>query len=134
MKYRYSLKKDIKNTYWTLKDYTWFKNHPDVVVFWPNPIRWLWLMTWLLITKKPKIKNSGEIICYFVSCGTWGAYHPDENAISICPYKINKSPDGNILDVIHHELLHLKHPEADELEHNEKEMYINSISKKSQEK
>jgi len=127
IKYRYSLIKDIKNAIWILGDRKWFKNH-DVVVFWPNPLRWIWLLFWIIFSKKPVIKADRDIVCYLVSSGTWGAYHPEEYAISICPWKINQSIDKGIEGVIRHEILHLEHPEGDEMDHAEKEAYVDNFS------
>ena len=124
IKYRYNLKKDIKNAIWTINDRGWFKDHSDIVVFWPNPLRWLWLMLWMMLSKKPNLEYEKDITCYWVSSGTWGSYHPDNNEIRICPWKIKTSPDGSVEEVIKHEITHLLHPEADEFEHDEKEKYI----------
>jgi len=129
--YKYSLKKDIKNALWTIGDRAWFRKHPAIVVFWPNIFRWFWLLSWILFAKKPKADYfSQDIVCYWVSSGTWGSYHPEENAISICPWKIKESPDKNIEGVISHEITHLLHPEADVMNHEDKERYIEEVTLK----
>ncbi len=86
-------------------------------------------MFWLIFSKKPKIEVDQDVTCYWVSSGTWGSYHPDTYEIRICPWKINRSPDKNALGVIRHELMHLQHPEADGLKHEEKEKFIENLTK-----
>lgn len=65
-----------------------------------------------------------EIICYWISSGTWGSYsYPDK--IFICPKDINKA--GGLQRVIQHEITHLKYfSETENLKHAEKEDFINS--------
>lgn len=128
IRYKYSLLKDIKNALWTIGDREWFKEHSSITVFWPNPLRWIWFLLWFIFAKKPTIQTENDIICYIVSSGTWGAYHPDEMAISICPWKISESPDKNMEGIIRHEITHLEHPEADSWEHYEKENYIEKLT------
>jgi len=129
IKYRYSLVRDIKNAIWTINDRKWFKEHSSIVKFWPNPIRWLWLLFWIISTKKPNIETEESIVCYWVSSGTWGAYHPDDMSISICPWKLEQCPD-DLEELIKHEILHLEHPEMDTLEHEKKERLIENLSKR----
>ena len=88
-------------------------------------------MLWIIFSKKPLVQIDQDITCYWRSSGTWGMYHPNKKAISICPWMIKKAP-GNIEGVIKHEIIHLTHPEADmKGTHEEKENYINQLSYKN---
>lgn len=129
--YKYDYKWDIKIAHRTTRKRKWFEEH-NLVVFYPNILRWVWLMFWTLTSKKPLIAIGDAVTCYWVSSGTWGAYHPDKKAISICPYLIKNAP-GGLEGVIRHEITHLNHPEADNMDnHEEKERYINEHSKNLQ--
>lgn len=127
--FKYNIIKDIKNALWTIKDYKWFKEHNDIVVFWPNPLRWVWLLIWIVFTKKPRVESKDNIACYWVSSGTWGAYNTKDMSVNICPWKMKQCPDS-LEDLIAHEILHLEHPEANDLPHNEKEKYIENLAEK----
>lgn len=74
--------------------------------------------------KGPKIITTKNITCYWLSSGTWGTYYEDENAIGICPWKIEKE---GLANVIIHEIVHLEHPEAENMTHKKKEEYIEEI-------
>ncbi len=78
--------------------------------------------------KGPKIETKKPIVCYWLSCGTWERYYEDENAIGICPYKIEKE---GLENVIIHEIAHLEHPEANKMDHEKKEKYIEDIVEKN---
>lgn len=105
-------------------DEEWCKAH-KIVYFKPSVALKKWLKKWLKTVKLPKIETTPDIICYWREFGTWGMYHPDDNSISICPYRIEEA--GGLEEVIKHELSHLKHPEADQMSHEEKEEYINEV-------
>jgi len=96
----------------------------DIVYFKPTLVRRRWLRKWLKTAKLPIIECKPDIVCYWRYFGTWGMYHPDDNSISICPYKIENV--GGLEEVIKHEISHLRHPEADEMTHEEKERYIST--------
>ena len=98
----------------------------NIVYFKPSKKRKAWLKKWLKTAKLPKIETDKDIICYWRDHGTWGMYHPEDNSISICPYKIEKA--GGLEKVIKHEITHLQHPEANKMPHKEKEKYIKSRS------
>lgn len=120
--YKYNLLKDIKNALdTTFKDRA-FLIENKLKVFWPNPFRWLWLM--LNMPKGPSIETKKPITCYWLSCGTWGTYYENENAIGICPWKIEEE---GLRNVIVHEIAHLQHPEAETMPHDKKEEYIEKI-------
>lgn len=72
----------------------------------------------------------GDVECYIRTFGPWGMYHPEDNCISICPIDINRAP-GGLVGTIEHEITHLKHPEANALEHEKKEEYINNLQETS---
>jgi predicted SprT family Zn-dependent metalloprotease len=103
------------------------KEH-NIVYFAPTKKLKTWLEKWLETAKLPVIGTEHNIICYWRYFGTWGMYHPKDNSISICPYKIENAP-GGLEGVIKHEIKHLQHPEADNMRHEEKENYIENISK-----
>ncbi len=67
----------------------------------------------------------GGVDCYIRYFGPWGMYHPEDNCISICPIDIHRAP-GGLIGTIEHEIAHLRHPEANSMEHEKKEDYINS--------
>lgn len=104
------------------------KEH-NIIYFKPTPKLKIWLEKWLKTTKPPVIECKPNIICYWRYFGTWGMYHPEDNSISICPYKIDNVP-GGLEGVIRHEIEHLRHPEADTMPHEEKENYIENIESK----
>jgi len=113
----------------------WFEDSSDsgkfckeqgIIYFKPSKNRKAWLKKWLKSTKLPKIETKKDIICYWRDHGTWGMYHPEDNSISICPYRIDEA--GGLEEVIRHEIAHLNHPEANDLNHTDKEHYINNIS------
>lgn len=99
------------------------KEH-DIVYFTPTPERKAWLENWLKTAKLPVIECTPDVVCYWRYFGVWGEYHPNNNSISICPIEIEKA--GGLEEVIRHELVHLQHPEANEMPHEEKEDYINN--------
>jgi hypothetical protein len=123
LRYKYNLNWDLQNAKWTLSELKWL-NENRIVVFYPNFFRWLWLLFWIMISKKPSIVVTKDITCYWVSSGTWGSYHPDLNAISICPWKVKDSPGGNLESLIIHEIVHLEHPELSNLSFEEREKKI----------
>ncbi|MCX6783464.1 MAG: hypothetical protein NT141_00065 [candidate division WWE3 bacterium] len=67
----------------------------------------------------------GNITCYIRTFGPQGMYHPEDNCISICPIDIDKAP-GGFVGTIKHEITHLSHPEANSMDHEKKEDYINN--------
>lgn len=116
-----------------IEDY--FKYDPDdekfceehsIVYFKPTPKRKAWLKNWLKTAKLPVIKSTHDVTCYWRDFGVWGEYHPDNNSISVCPIEIERA--GGLEEVIKHELSHLKHPEANNMPHEEKEKYINNLN------
>ncbi len=72
--------------------------------------------------KFPDIEQ--DMKCYITYFGPWGMYFPEDNCISICPINIEKAP-GGLKGVVLHEITHLKHPEVDGLDYEDKEKYIN---------
>lgn len=120
--YKYSLIKDIQRAFDIVFKNRIFLIENNLIVFWPNPIRWVWLV--FNMPKGPKIQTTSDITCYWLSCGTWGTYYENENAIGICPWKIEKE---GLKEVIVHEIVHLEHPEAEEMDHEKKEEYIEKI-------
>ncbi len=120
IKYRYSLIKDIR---WALEYSSKEMDAYGVVHFAPNLFLWLWTMFWFLFARKPQVEWSG--ICYIRSSGCWGMYHPQFNmSISVCPLGSDNAPYG-LKGSIKHEIVHLEHPEWDELPHEEKEANVN---------
>ncbi|MFH0874074.1 MAG: hypothetical protein V1846_04540 [Candidatus Komeilibacteria bacterium] len=118
--YKYSLIEDLRWSYRTLSNLKWLKQK-KLVVFYPNIFRML-----LLWFKRPKIElfSDRDIICYWVHCGTWGAFTPP-NKIFICPWEIENA--GGFNKVIDHEIKHLiYYEETKHLEHEEREKIINS--------
>ena len=105
------------------------KEH-GIIYFPKDPLRLKWLRKWWKENKGklPIIETKKDIKCWFCSYGVWGQYHDDFNAISICPWQIDRV--GGLEDTIKHELTHLEHPEADTMSHEEKEKYIESIDDK----
>jgi hypothetical protein len=101
------------------------KEH-NIVYFKPTPERKAWLENWLKTVKLPVIESDPDVICYWRYFGVWGEYHPEDNSISICPFEIERA--GGLEEVIKHELEHLKHPEANNLPHKDKEDYINNLN------
>ncbi|MFH1899563.1 MAG: hypothetical protein ABIJ82_03820 [Patescibacteria group bacterium] len=125
--YKYNYRWDLQNANWTIRKRRWFEEH-NIVVFYPSILRWFWLMFWILVSKKPSVAVKESITCYWLSSGPWGAYHPDKNAVSICPWMIKDAP-GGLEGVIKHEIAHLNHLEADTMDsHEEKEKYIEKYS------
>lgn len=100
----------------------WCKEH-QIVYFKPSKERKEWLKNWLKTVKLPQIECTPDITCYWRDFGVWGMYHPEDNSVSICPFEIEKA--GGLEETIRHELEHLKHPEANDLPHENKEEYIN---------
>lgn len=96
-----------------------------IVYFKPTVTRKKWLEKWVKTAVLPVIDCHPDVICYWRYFGTWGMYDREDNSISICPYKIERA--GGLVKVIKHELLHLQHPEADNMEHDEKEVYIENL-------
>lgn len=77
--------------------------------------------------ERPKIDN--DMTCYFVSCGTWGAYRPP-NTVLVCPIDFEKS-GMTMGDNIMHEITHIAHEhDVKNMTHAEKESYIRAIGKK----
>lgn len=101
-----------------------FCREHNIVYFKPTPERKAWLENWLKTVKLPVIESDPGVICYWRYFGVWGEYHPKDNSISICPIEIERA--GGLEQVIKHELAHLKHPEANNMPHEEKEDYINN--------
>jgi hypothetical protein len=119
--FKYSLLKDFQNFFEIFGQRKWLKEQ-GIKFFWPSFFRLI-----KIIFRRPKIVFSTDIpvVCYFVSNGTWGAYeHPDR--IIIMPFDLPE--DMTLEELIGHEIAHLKHPEADSLEHAEKEKYIDKQS------
>ena len=121
LKYKY-----VNNYYEYDPDEEEFCNKHNIIYFKPDKQRELWLENWMKTTTLPEIETDPDIVCYWRSFGTWGMYHPDDKSISVCPYRIEEVP-GGLEGVIRHELEHLKHPEADKMEHEKKEDYINNL-------
>lgn len=126
MRYKYSLVEDIKSVFWTLKSWRELKRD-DVYIIKPSLRRWLWLLRNL---PDPKVDFEDlNIICYWVSCGVWGRYSHDHQAIYICPWEmacVNETVESLII----HEVAHLKHPEAEDFPtYQEKEEYIEEKEK-----
>lgn len=94
-----------------------------IIYFTPDKKRMAWLKKWLKTAKLPAIEDTPDVECWFRAYGVWGVYHPDDNCISICPWEIERC--GGLELVIKHELIHLQHPVADSMSHEEKEDYIN---------
>lgn len=69
----------------------------------------------------------GDVTCYIRYFGPWGMYHPNDNCISICPIDIERAP-GGFVGTVKHEITHLLHPEANLMDHEKKEDYINNHS------
>jgi hypothetical protein len=127
LRYKYDFQWDLQNAKWTLAEFKWLKDH-RIVVFYPNFIRWIWLLLWIVISKKPTLEINSDVISFWVSSGTWGSYHPERNSISICPWKIKDSPGGNLESLIVHELVHLEHPELGNLSFEERENKIEEFT------
>ncbi len=102
-----------------------FCKENNIVFFKPNKKRVQWLENWLKEFTPPKIDCREDIICYWRHFGTWGMYHPEDNSISICPFKIENAP-GGLKETIKHEITHLKYPEANTMSHKDKERFINN--------
>lgn len=117
--------KDVKNSIETIKDIKWLIEK-DLFVIWPDPIKWVWLLWWIITNKGPQIDTDKDIACYWLSSGTWGMYYEGEDAIGICPWKLNLCED-TLEELIIHEITHLEHPEAEEMDHEDKERYIENI-------
>lgn len=96
----------------------------NLVYFEPNESNKALVDIFFKTYKFPEIE--GTVDCYIRYFGPWGMYHPEDNTISICPIKIEKAP-GGLVGVVKHELLHLQHPEANQMETEEKEKYIESL-------
>ena len=121
--YKYNLIRDFRHSFdMIVHARSW--NPEGVRVFWPNPLRWLWLMWWHVTNPKPVIEESKQYTVYFVHAGCWGEYRPDRNEVIICPWKVDESIDKTLEELINHELTHLEHPEADDWAYGEKEDYI----------
>ena len=98
----------------------------NIVYFSPSKELEIWLQNWLKTAKLPVINTKPDIVCYWRSFGTWGMYHPEDYSISICPYKIEEAP-GGLEGTIKHEILHLQHPELNDMDHLDKEDAINDL-------
>lgn len=123
VKFKYSIIKDIQTFFEISKEKKWLREH-DIKVFKPSFLRFL-----KIIFARPKIKFESDIpvTCYFVSNGSWGSYESPDKII-IMPFDL---PDYMSLhELIEHEIEHLKHPEADEMDHEDKEQYIENKTKK----
>ena len=119
IKYKYNFFIDLKWGWRTIKNYRWLKSK-NLKIFLPNPFK----MAYLIIKKPkcPKINIKKNIICYWLSSGTWGAYTPP-NKIFICPWKIHKI--GGFEKIIKHEITHLQYEQdVKNMNHEEKEQYI----------
>lgn len=118
--FKYNLFVDIYNSFITIKEYRWLKKH-KLIFFLPNPF----LMLKLIFNRpKPLLIDTGDmdIVCYWVSSGTWGSYQPP-NKIFICPWNI---PDME--EIIKHEIKHLKYEyKVKNMSHEDKEDFIDSI-------
>lgn len=123
VKFKYSITKDIQTFFEILKKRKWLKEH-DIKVFRPSFFRFL-----KIIFARPNIEFESDIpvTCYFVSNGTWGSYE-SPNKIVIMPFDLPEYM--SLHELIEHEITHLKHPEADDMDHEEKERYIENKIKK----
>lgn len=119
--FKYSLVRDIIAIFDVYRQRKLIKDN-KIIVFRPSFFRFLRILFF-----RPKINRSSDIKvnCYWVSHGTWGSYeYPDK--IMIMPFDLPE--DMSLEELIDHEIDHLKHPEAEEMEHKEKEKYIESIN------
>ncbi len=135
--YRYSFIEDIKNT---IKRIQHFKDNPDfynvwgkkrigrrVIYFPPSFRRWIWTVVWSIFGKKPVINMPNiktDYTCYWVSSGSWGDCDVENKILYCMPYAIEKSYPKTLEKLIEHEVTHGEFPEAEKMEHWEKEKYI----------
>ncbi len=122
IKFKYSLLKDIKTYFEISSKKEWLKKQ-NIKVFGPSVSRFF-----KIIFNRPKIVLESDIpvTCYWVTNGTWGAYE-DPNKIIIMPF--NLPDDMTLSELMKHEIMHLKHPEAEDMDHKEKEKYIEEFEK-----
>lgn len=121
IKYKYSFFVDIRWCLHTLLNLKWLKDK-KLLVHYPNPLRMIRLFFYY--KKIQTFQSEENIICYFIHCGTWGAYRTPNN-IYICPWDIEKA--GGLERVIIHEIKHLKYAEQTQsMSHEDKEKFINN--------
>lgn len=122
MKYRYSLYEDLKIFLHTRRSMDFFAREGIYVIPWTlkRYIKFLWNF---FTYERPDIDV--DMTCYFVSCGTWGAYElPDK--VYVCPIDIEYL-DITMRELIMHEIAHIKHEDAVQgMTHKEKEEYIDN--------
>lgn len=82
-------------------------------------------LSYLFKKEYPNVHINDKYTCYFVSCGTWGAYR-EPNTIFFCP--IDKElMEMTQDDLIYHEMKHIKYSEhVKGMTHKEKEKYIDA--------
>lgn len=72
----------------------------------------------------PQIEIPERVVCYIVSCGTWGAYELP-NKIFICLNETNRL-QMSIKDLILHEIVHLRlEPSIKDVDYRTKEETVN---------
>lgn len=130
--FKYSFYWDVIWFLRNFKNRKWLKEHN--IVYIPLTLHQLFLNIFhkrIIKTEEFNLdmgKSLGNITCYWISSGTWGAYTPP-NKIFICPKNIHKT--GGLKRVIEHEITHLAYAhETDNLEHEKKEDFINSHANK----
>jgi len=128
IEYKYSILYDIVWMLKTIKNIGWLKKK-GLKVFYPNFFRIIKLCFNRPVG--PKVEAKNKIFCYWISSGTWGSYAPP-NKIFICPWEIGKA--GGLKRVIEHEIVHLEHESEIQkmnLNHEEKEKFINRKQKRN---
>jgi hypothetical protein len=105
LEFKYSLIQDIRWAFRTLRNRKILLAR-RLVVFRPSIFKMFSL--WLNRPEPIEIKTSGEITCYWISSGTWGAYTPP-NSIFVCPWKEmgGRYSSEELRKVIMHEIYHL---------------------------
>lgn len=121
IQYKYNLINDINHAFNTIRNFKWFKKQ-GLVFFWPTPFRMI-----RLILNRPKVSEidiKEEIVCYWVSSGTWGSYSLP-NQIYICPWQLT---EDKIAEIILHEIKHLYNEDKVRgMTHEEKEKFIDNL-------
>ncbi len=108
----------------TRRKKSFFVNEDLYVVHWSLK-NYIILLHKYYTKKLPAPHIDANYTCYYVSCGTWGAYHTTKKCVYFCPFDMEHY-SLSAKELLLHEITHTQHEHyVKNFSHTEKEDYIN---------